>query len=60
MTRDGIIVKVINLNNRKKEVKQMKKTAAADYRDQLKDIGAEIDDMMEALKLADDEHKEVN
>ncbi len=58
MTRDDIVVKVLNLHNRKKDVVKMKKTAAADYRDQLKEIDLELDDTMEALKMADDEYRE--
>lgn len=59
MTRDDIVAKALNLHKRKKEVTKMKKDMASDYRDQLKEIEFEIDDTMEALKMADDEYKEV-
>ena len=45
--------KLLNLHGRLDEVKKMKKNAAADYRDQIKDIEGEIKDLVMELKEED-------
>ena len=42
--------KLLNLHGQLKEIKAIKKSMAADYRDQIKDIEKEIQALVEELK----------
>ncbi len=42
--------KLLNLHERLKEVKSMKKSAAKDYRDQIKEIEEEIEGLVEDIR----------
>jgi len=42
--------KLLTLHERVKELKQIKKSMNADYRDQIKDVESEIEDLVVELK----------
>ena len=48
--RDELVKKLVNLYDRYTDIEKMKKAAAADYRDQLKEIKDEIKDVVGELK----------
>lgn len=50
MDKTHLSDKLIELTKRQEEVKQLKKAASKDYRDQLKDINDEIKDVLDALE----------
>lgn len=49
MERDKLLDKLYRLEKQKSEVTGMKKSMAADYRDQLKDINNEIKDVLDEI-----------
>jgi len=48
-TKDTLITKMLNLHKLRKDVTKMKKSAASDYKDQLKEINLEIEDVIDEL-----------
>jgi len=48
-SRDELLNKLLNLEKRLIDVTGMKRTAAADYRDQIKDIKDEIKEVVKEL-----------
>lgn len=52
MDRQKLLEKLVRLEKQKADVTAMKKSMAKDYRDQLKDINSEIDEVMDALDPA--------
>ena len=51
--KQDLYEKLVRLEETKKDVKAMKKAAAKDYNDQLKDIEAEILDTIDLIKGVD-------
>jgi len=49
VTKDTLVNKLLNLHKRLKDVKKMSKASARDYKDQIKEINNEIDDVVDEL-----------
>jgi len=49
--RDELVKKMLNLHTRLKDVKKMKKSAMIDYKDQIKEIESEIEDVITELEV---------